>query len=69
MKYKAVLNNYMISHYGKGCLRDMIVKQTRLDRNHTEVIMEIPDEHYYWVQHLIGAHLNPKRLVRYEEDK
>lgn len=67
MKYKAVLNNYMIGHYGKGCFRDMIIKQTRLDRNHTEVIMDIPNEHLNWVKYLIGANNYPNRLQRVEE--
>lgn len=62
MKYITTLNNYMLGVYGKGALRDMIVKQTRLDKSHTEVILDIPNEHLNYVKKLLGADIYPNRL-------
>ena len=64
MKYKAVLNNYMFGVYGKGCLRDFIIEQQRIDKGHTQVILNIPIEHFNFVKKLLGADIYKNRLVK-----
>ena len=64
MKYKAVLNNYMLGTYCKGCLKDYIIGRNRIDKNHTEIILEIPLRELNFVKKLLGADTYPKRLEK-----
>lgn len=63
MKYMTILNNYMLGRFVNGTLRDMSVTTMRVDKSHTRVILEIPNEHLNYVKKLLGADKYPKRLV------
>lgn len=63
MKYMTTLNNYMLGRFVNGTLRDMIMTTITVDKSHTRVILEIPNEHLNYVKKLLGADKYPKRLV------
>ena len=67
MKYRAVLNNYMLGTYSKGSLRDFIIQENRIDKLHTEVILDIPNEHLNYIKKLLGADIYPNRLQIVED--
>lgn len=63
MKYMTTLNNYMLGKLVNGTLRDMVVTTMRVDKSHTRVVLEIPNEHLNYVKKLLGADKYPNRLV------
>lgn len=45
MKYKATLNNYQMGSYDHRCLQHYIISEHRIDRYHTEVIWDMPEQY------------------------
>ena len=69
MKYKATLNNYQMGSYDHRCLQHYIISEHRIDKYHTEVIWDIPEQYEVsLLKKVLGADIYPNRLKVVEEN-